>query len=400
MSLCELFVLYETVYTLPARLTPDSASLSLRSRLLADGVLKELDVSSFHNQIGRALVEALSHVPNLVAVAGSADHIRSPIEFPREAIKEFLLVDGSAPKPFEVTPYSKGRLDDLWGSYGGGGSSEIEKSASFEEMGRSLVGWIEYGSSGAYEHCTSVLRDMYYIYAAEQALVPYWPQFDRLGFARKFPNYWASFSLREQLYERLALALDATVSEVFEDVSEDIAYVPPFTSLVLERCSNADDFPEALLSVRDDYSKLRRQFNKLEDDRIVALSLTDRRRIRERQKELLNLAGQSFQRPSTVSLEAIIRYVPDLVKPLSSPLDPTKYSADLLLKPIGSLREWWKSRPISFLFRAANRVAEIERYETLLDRVLGINAKKLNGKNWRVYLEESLAHLSKGRTAE
>src|SRR5690349_9324894 len=43
MSLCEMFVLYDTILTMPANLTEDVQSLSLRSRLIAEGALKEFD---------------------------------------------------------------------------------------------------------------------------------------------------------------------------------------------------------------------------------------------------------------------------------------------------------------------------------------------------------------------
>jgi hypothetical protein len=87
----------------------------------------------------------------------------------------------------------------------------------------------------------------------------------------------------------------------------------------------------------------------------------------------LEFAAQSFDKPATVSLEAIIRYIPDVIDAAVSPLDPTKYSADLLLKPLSWITTWWKQRPISMIFRAANRIAEIKRYENLLMKMFGVN---------------------------
>jgi len=381
MSVCELFVLYDTVYTLPGKLSEDAGSLSLRSRLLAEGALKELDTSLFHDRIAKAIVGGLAPELNSVGypeLPRPADYFRSSTR----AIEKFLLVEGRGPD-HEFQP----RLDDIWDS-GFAYTRQIEDAESFEEMGRLFIRLIEAPITGAYESCTSILRDMYYICASEQVGLPYWPQFDRLEFARKFPNYWDSFSLREHVYSQLAIALATTVSDVYEDSCNEVAYIPPFSALVLDKCSSPHTFADALLEVRGDYSKLRYQLADLEISRMNSTSLIERRRLRRQQKDLFELAAQSFDKPATVSLEAIIRYIPDVVEAAVSPLNPTKYNADLLLKPLSWITTWWKQRPISMVFRAANRIAEIERYENLLLKMFGVHLPAKT--DWKLYFGDHL----------
>lgn len=377
MSVCELFVLYDTVYTLPGKLSFDAGSLSLRSRLLAEGALKELDTSAFHDHIAKAIVGGLAPISEIQRELNSFGY---PVRSKTRAIENFLLVGGYEPplldadwrgRDFEYTP--------------------IEDAESFEEMTRRFR-QSEFLITGGYEYCTSILRDMYYICASEQVGLPYWPQFNRLEFARKFPNYWDSFSLRERIYSRLASALSSTVSDVYEDSCYEVAYIPPFSALVLDKCSSPQTFADALLEVRGDYSKLRRQLAALEISRMNSTSLIERRRIRRQQKDLLELAAQSFDKPATVSLEAIIRYIPDVIEAAVSPLNPTKYTEDLLLKPLSWITTWWKQRPISMVFRAANRIAEIERYENLLLKMFGVH---LPAKaDWKLYFGDHLKGVS------
>jgi len=204
---------------------------------------------------------------------------------------------------------------------------------------------IERGESGDYDYhdeynLASVLQDMYYISASEKYELPYCPQFTRLNFSKRFPNYF-DMSFRTKLYRRVAEALKSTITEVFDDLNGQIAFVPPFSALVLEQA------------------------------RRTSTSIKERKRLREKERLILAGAAASFDRPKTIRLEGVIRYIPELIKPITAPLDPTKYSADLLLKPIQWLAEWWRRRPISRVFDLAAKVEEINEYGRLVNRVFG-----------------------------
>jgi hypothetical protein len=211
---------------------------------------------------------------------------------------------------------------------------------------------------------------MYYIIASEQYHLPNWPQFTRLRFSQRYPNYFDG-PFRTKLYRRVAEALKSTVTEVFDDLNEQIAFIPPFSALVLERSSRPTDIVSNLLSVRDEYRKLRENLAALEQARCSAKSIKDRKRLREKERLLLDSAAGKFEHPKTVGLEGVIRYIPEIVKPVTAPLDPTSYSAALLLKPLQWLAEWWRNRPVAPVFHLASKVDDIEEYSQLVNKVFG-----------------------------
>lgn len=211
---------------------------------------------------------------------------------------------------------------------------------------------------------------MYYIYSSEHYRLPYWPEVTRLEFSRKFPNYFNE-AIRIQLFRKLAEGLEATVTEVFDDVNGEIAFIPPFSALVLERSKKKTDIVDTILEVREEFGALRQGFAKLEKTRRSAGTLAERRRVRVEQRELLEAAASAYDRPRTLNLEGIIRYIPELIKPVTGPTDPSKYSANLLLQPVEWIVQWWRNRPISMLFDAAKQVGQIKEYEGLVKKHFG-----------------------------
>lgn len=267
------------------------------------------------------------------------------------------------------------RLDD---DFDGSHSrySQALEADSLEECERSLLGlWIS-DASGAYVHCTSVLRDMYYVLAAETFELPYWPQFTRQQLTKQFPNYFYKQQLL-QLYSQLAKEFKATVTDIFDDHKEELTFVPPFASLVLARSSKPHEVVAQILEVRDEYASLRQKLSELDEERSKARSIAARLNVRKRQRYLLNELASAFDRPSIMGLEGVVRYVPQLMKPAMKPTDPTSYSAELLLLPAKQLARWWKRRPISKFFVLADKLKHTEDYPTLVQRLFGDHVKIL-----------------------
>ena len=86
----------------------------------------------------------------------------------------------------------------------------------------------KYKSGRARIDLASFLREMYYIVVSEQYVLPYWPQFTRLSFSKRFPNYFDA-TFRTKLFRRVAQALKFTVTEAFDDLGEQVAFIPPFS---------------------------------------------------------------------------------------------------------------------------------------------------------------------------
>lgn len=384
LSLIEAVCLHETLYVLPSRVASDPDSLGLRNLLLNRGILKLANTEQVHAQISNSLLTTLSSIKDPVTVAGSAESIGKPIDFERRIKPElatFLRL--SQPKELpsstdddERSLYSKyresiPRIDDARDFFSAGGNSQSSLYAeSLEDCGKSLIGWIEYHSSGAYEHCTSILRDMYYVLAAEAFELPYWPQTTRREFTSRFPNYLNKKMLL-QIYSKLASEFKCTVTDIYDDHKAEFAYIPPFASLVLNRATHRGDIPKQILRARAEFTDLRTKLSELESERRQARSIRARLKIKKTQRNLLTEISSAFEAPGLISLEGILRYTPSIAKPIAKPSDISSYSPDLLLMPGRQMLRWWKRRPIAKLFQLADKLKNTEDYPKLIAKHFG-----------------------------
>jgi hypothetical protein len=377
-SLIEAICLHDHLYTLPARLSDDADSLELRTLLLAKGIVSVLDTSSVHQSLAGSIVNTLAATRDLVT---PEDRIE-PIEFAgrlREEVVEFLgHASGGSAGP-ACADGNDPQLDESnAGSWIGGYSAENLNVRSLNECGQLLIGWLAYSGSGAYRAYSSVLRDMYYVLAAEAFELPYWPQATRREFASNFPNFLSKGALL-QLYTRLAEAFRSTVTDVYDDHKDEVAFIPPFSTLVLQRARDTSEIPAKIVEVRDEYADLRNRLGELDQERAQARTIAGRLKVRKRQRYMLNEVSGAFDRPGVISLEGVVRYVPAVVAPILKPADPTSYTADLLLMPAKQLIRWWRRRPLSKFFRLADCLANTEDYPDLLRRLFGEGAGLVPG---------------------
>jgi hypothetical protein len=227
---------------------------------------------------------------------------------------------------------------------------------------------MDYAHSGAYEYCTSILRDMYYIYAAEYKRVPYWPQTTRIEFAKNFPNYLER-GVRSKLYHRLATELGTAVRNIEEVFGEKIMFIPPFSAIVLDRCKSVSEVPEAILEIRKDFMWLREDMKNLENEMQEAKSFRKMQKVANKQKKLSEAIAGQFGRSNYINIEKGIKFIPELMKPALSPMDPTKYSAMLLLQPIEWIMEAVRNRPVAYFFELKAKVDSISGYSGLVRKL-------------------------------
>lgn len=349
-SLIDAIVLHDQLYTLPCQMNPEAADLELRSSLIGSGIVQELDTSARGQAIADVILGGLAQIKDVEAVT------EGYVDFEARVKTEIAaILHGPEDIDNGLVPLSPGRELGLH---------------SFEGAGRSVIAAIEYGSSGAYEDGTSLLRDMYYVYAAEAFRLPYWPQMGRIEFAKHFPNRFDK-DTRTALYQKMAGALKATVADVAADFEESIAYIPPFASLVLERSSKPADIIIQIFDLRAEMRALRERLSQLENERLVAASLAERRALIQKRSELLAQMSKAFERTDSVRFQNIIRYIPDLIQPALNPMDPTKYSANLLLQPVEWILRWWRKRPVSMFLDVSGRVAKMHDYKDLVTKVFG-----------------------------
>lgn len=363
LSLIEATSLHETLYTLPARLDSETENLRLRNELISRGIVKVLDTSEAHETLAQSIMLTLSKVKNPRRWA-DADNVDKTIDFEgrlQNEVASFLMLNKASESSL--------RLDEPFEYDDRGGAPEVD---SLEDLGRHVIEGLDYGASGAYENSTSILRDMYYVLAAEEFELSYWPQWTRQKFSSQFPNYLNKTQLME-LYSKLADAFKTKVNEVSRYHKGGVAFVPPFAALVLSRASKRQEITDRILEVRDEYAGLRDKLSDLDEERSAGTSMGELIDVVNRQKFLLEQLSSAFDRPSKVNLEAVIRYVPHVIKPAAAPADPTSYSAELLLLPVRQLITWWKRRPISKFFVLADKVKRAEHYPDLIQRLFGEN---------------------------
>jgi hypothetical protein len=401
-STLEASVLYERLYTLPAQLPVVGEELVLRDHLIETGVLRELDMVDAHPRIAQLILDGLARIENPVEVAGSASTIGTPIDYEarvRGEIEEFLESNpatlreatakqlrswypGLVPTEAEI---SRSLPPNIFDTHSfellGGRSTEILEAADIGEFGRNLIGWIEYHGSGAYEFCTSVLRDMYYVFAAEERGVPFWPDVTRVEFARRFPNFMDRGS-RTKLFMRFAKELGTSVDQVSEVFGRNIFFIPPFSAMVLDKSERPSEIPKALSEVRREFMWLRHDMEELDGEMQNADSFGKMQKVAQKQGRLSQAIADRFSGANSVWIERGFKYVPELSRPAMAPLDPSKYGPGLLLQPIEWLIDAFRKRPVAFFFDAKKKVDNIRDYQGLVPKVFGNIDLNSNSPRW------------------
>lgn len=369
-SAIEATVLYDRLCTLPARLTLSGERLELRDQLIATGVLFELDLAEDHERIAQLIVEGLAQINNPVVFERGKTR---PIDYDgsvRASIETFFEANGY-PNIFDGNRFS----------LHGGNCTEILEAQNFNQFGRHLIRWIDYFYSGSYEFCTSVLRDMYYIYAAECRQLAYWPETTRVEFARKFPNFMER-GARTKLYSKFAKELGASLRQVRDVFDKSIMFIPPFSALVLDRSESIRDIPDQILKIRHEFMWLRHDMQALDTEMREADTFGKMQQVARKQKRLSDIIGEQFAKKDSVWIDRGLKYIPELVGPALSPGDPSKYGSALLLQPVEWLIDAFRRRPVAMFFDAKKKVESIHDYQSLVSRVFKTDIDGAGRLNW------------------
>lgn len=369
LSLIEAVCLYEHLITLPSGPSSKKNEHSeLFQTLKRARIIDDVAIQDKHQEVGKTIIKTLREVGDFKFVAGSASDMGSvPIEFAgiENEIKGFLEETSRADATSERRLEPPNIFTTIDYSSGGGRSSQMLFEPSFEGFAKQLVGWIEYRQSGAYEFCTSVLRDMYYVFASEALGCSYWPQFSRVHFARRFPNYLEK-DIRSKLHSKLSNEFEVAVDELNDTFGSSFHFVPPFAALVLDRCRSVKEIPNATLEVRHEFQHLRADMQQLEDEMRSATTFGEMIAVTKRQKKLLDVLGKRFEYQSRVGVEKAIKFIPDLIKPAVNPTNPTSYGASLILQPIEWLTNAIRNRPLLMYFDLKSKVDAIGDYGGLI----------------------------------
>ena len=104
---------------------------------------------------------------------------------------------------------------------------------------------------------------MYYVFMAEHCELSYLPPANVRPIANNFPNYFTP-SVRDRIYRRLHDVLKSTTDDVAREFGGSMAYVPPFSAIVLDRAARPEELGGQLLALREEYRGFRHSMLDLE----------------------------------------------------------------------------------------------------------------------------------------
>ncbi|BAZ25551.1 hypothetical protein NIES4073_64570 [Kalymmatonema gypsitolerans NIES-4073] len=382
-SLVEAVVLHDTLYTLPAELPTDVDELNLRKRLIYAGIVREYTSARLSEEIIPALTEWI--VKNAKLPHPDEDITRIKLILTK-------MIDRSASRQL----INQTSLDNLSQKiYGVNDTGEISRplervSDLFEaesELAQKFQSGILLGSNsvlndigeqiginigdlhhGSYETALPILRTVMYWQVADKIRLPWYPDVMRVPTMITLSRRLKS-SLADDVYRVVAQAFETSVQDLIVD---DLPYevgIPPFAALLLSRCSKPEDVIDQILILRDEFTDFRYNFNELEKQRRNAKTIKERKEIRLHITNLFKAVASKYDKQDQSIFENVIGYTPEVIDLLQAPLDPEKYTGDLLNKPYEWIRDWWCSRPVSRLFSITKKLEKLDLYGQLVPRI-------------------------------
>jgi hypothetical protein len=176
--------------------------------------------------------------------------------------------------------------------------------------------------------------------------------------------------LAEELKRSGLTAVCASVETVYEDEAQVPLAMPPTLAVFLDLFRSENSIPDAIAAFRNCFSPARSAFRALERDFTSAASLKERLKIKRRVRDVAKFTESRYTQTTTL-VESVVGFAPEVLKPLSNPHDPSKYSKELIAKPVEWIRNWWVRRPFRHVYSVLDRLHEIEGYEDLVPNILG-----------------------------
>ena len=415
--LLDALALHEHLYVLKAELPRDASKLELRNLLIDKGIIRELETISYAEKISqdfRSFLDSLISIGQITSLEDLIKYNQGTLETDRldrdetietvnKAVKLFLLGKGPASVDRNYSPemmsYSlasqrTGRqtLQDL-------SERDRQMALRFERgelvdrplyaLGHEMLSDLDSFHSGHSGRGVSHLRTFMYWRISEHARIVLYPSCRRAAQIDLFTDYLRA-GISEKVYHVVAQAFESTLEMVYADEAPVPLFLPPTLAIFLEIYQSTSDLSEAIDEFRAQFAPMREAFQKLENDLLNAKTLRERVEIKDKILKTLKSLASHHELKDEATLETVIGYAELVAKPLSNPLDPSKYSKELLLKPVDWIKGWWRDRPLRTAFQLKKRLQSIENYEHLASRVLGLTfdrrEKELFLKHYNSYL--------------
>ena len=374
--LLDAVILYEHVLVIHGEIPTDAAHLPLRRTLVDQGVVEELNPKAFAFTLAREIGGLLRTCSPRVAAVEDRSQAAAQIE-------SWLRDRGDGP-PHLTTGVAEAFGDDA--SFG----ERVRKALSICEEASPIHWWMrgaaakrdalhEIGanvldqalkqSSGSVASVASHLRTLIYWRMSDHLRVPLCVSPRRLP-ALAALRAQVYRSTQHEVYGAVAKAFDADVSAVAADDAEIPLALPPSLALFLGELRVSRDVATAISALRARFTPLRRR---LADIQARRANGTLGARLEAKRELAAALAAAAGNAPQQTSLRDVIDLVPEVTKVAAAPLDPTKYSAALLLKPAEWIRRWWSRRPIQVVLDVRCDVVETEPLKQLLGEATGVH---------------------------
>jgi hypothetical protein len=398
--LLDALALHEHLFVLDAELPSDAKDLEFRNLLLSKGIIRELRTAPYAEKVVndfQTFLNSLVQIDNIDSLddliqfnQGKTDNEYSGISEVAatisQAVKVLLL--GQGPASYDAS-YSSGTIGHALASRRTGvhtlrllsERSDREQQTRFERadlisrpfyvLGKEMLSDLGAFDSGHVGRGISHLRTFIYRALSEHARIVFYPSCRRAAQIDLLGDHLRA-SISEELYRVVARAFESDVREVYADEAAVPILMPPTLTIFLETFKTSPDLSRAIDSFRNEFAALRQGLRKLENENLEATTLGERLEIKHRIVQILESLKSHYKMRDDATLETVLGFGEVALKPLTSPLDPSKYSSELIKKPLNWIKTWWRNRPLKAAFQLKKRLQSIDEYEKLSSEVLGI----------------------------
>ena len=182
----------------------------------------------------------------------------------------------------------------------------------------------------------------------------------------------------EELYESLKIGIqkDIDLLSVFDPTIK--LTIPPFSALVLSRCSGVCDIATTLIEVRDEFEPLRDMYSHYQDIlEDPSVSLKDRLELRTEFMQYSEHLSKSYESWDATSISEWSSFssLIDIDK-----ISEGKIASAIIGKPTKALIELLRRKQIRHFISLKEKYLRIENYGVLLNKKLGIDTDNIR---WR-----------------
>lgn len=398
-TLLDGLALHEHLFVLDAERHADAEELELKNLLAGKGILRELETASYAEKIASDLRPFLASLVDIARI-GSLDDLlafhrggaartsgkRDDVETITQAVKMFLSGKQAASSAGGDLAIAMSRdlarhrtgmntLTLLAGTREGEERPRFARSdlvdRPFYVLGKEMLGDLGALHSGRAGRGVSLLRTFIYRQVAEEARVVLYPSWRRAAQLELLTDHLRA-GIAEEVYRVVARAFETDVETVYADEEPVPLFLPPTLAVFLDVFQSTRDLAKTIDAFRAEFAPLRRGLRDLETKSLRANTIAERIEIKQQIVATLASLASHYEGRQDATLETVISYGEIALKPFANPLDPGKYSKELLLRPLGWIKKWWRDRPLRAAFDLRKRLHGIEEYEGLAGRALGL----------------------------